>query len=212
MLSFLRTSDPPKTRQAAMNPVPFDSGRSSLAIIHEDAESWLRGTLPPFSKEKPSIMQPPVHFHLYQDERFRIVSGRCNLFKDTLETPWKTLDKNDPDGLKEAVVPKMTYHAFQNASTTEQLVVDVSLTPGDFEREERFFRNFFGYQEDCIRAGKEPSPFQLMVFLKSVDTPLGFPIGFTGNILLQNFMTWWGTWVLGYKSCYPEYYEEKKQT
>jgi hypothetical protein len=108
-----------------------------------------------------------------------------------------------------AVVPRMTYHSFQDASATEPLVIDVNLPPGDFEREGRFFRNFFDYLDDCKKAGQDPSPFQPMVFLKSADKPLGLPVGFVASRLLQDVMAWWWRSILGYKSSYAEHCEEK---
>ncbi len=79
--------------------------------------------------------------------------------------------------------------------------------------EERFFRNFFGYLEDCRRAGNQPSVFQLELFLYTVDGPLAIPCPGPDGV------KWWvsrvvmvllgvviGEWVLGYKRTYPEYY------
>lgn len=94
-------------------------------------------------------------------------------------------------------------------------MVDIQLDPEDYENEQRFFRNFFGYLDDCKGAGAAPSLFQLMVFLRSADTPLALPVG---NEAVGVWVSWvfmvvvagWGKWVLGYKESYPEYYESSK--
>ncbi|EXJ65516.1 hypothetical protein A1O7_01857 [Cladophialophora yegresii CBS 114405] len=107
------------------------------------------------------------------------------------------------------------YHKFENASKTQSLVVDVQLDPGDYEAEQRFFRNFFGYLDDCRKAKMEPSPFQLFVFLHAADTPVALPLPneWLGVIVSWVFLTVMasvGRWVLGYQASYPEYYDERK--
>lgn len=94
-------------------------------------------------------------------------------------------------------------------------MLNIHLTPEDYENEQRFFRNFFGYLDDCKQAKLEPSLFQLLVFLESADTPLAIPAPteFLGKVLSRVFMfvvAGVGKWVLGYKDCYPEYYEDGK--
>jgi hypothetical protein len=100
MLSFLRAPLPPKTNRATQNPIPYQGGQSTLAFSQSGSEYLLRGTQPPFSKDDPSTMQPPVHFHLhfhlYQDEHFRVVSGACHLFRDTTARRWKTPRRGRP--------------------------------------------------------------------------------------------------------------------
>ena len=44
---------------------------------------------------------------------------------------------------------KKIYHTINNASTTEPLVLDVNLTSEEYNNEQRFFRKFFGYLDDC---------------------------------------------------------------
>ncbi|KAH8654911.1 hypothetical protein BGZ61DRAFT_467186 [Ilyonectria robusta] len=216
MLSFLRAPLPPRTNRAGENPIIYEDGASSLEFRTSSTSNYLlRNKHPPFNKDSPSIMVPPFHYHIHQTEHFRIVSGTCNLFKDTADQPWKTLSAEAPDGLKTAFVPPKQYHTIKNASTTAPLVLDVSLTPEDVEGEERFFRNFFGYLDDCRKAGQKPSLFQLMVFLQNSDTPLGLPIapkglGLVASNVFMHGMGFFGRWVLGYKPTYEDYYVEKK--
>jgi mannose-6-phosphate isomerase-like protein (cupin superfamily) len=216
MFAFLRPSLPPKTNRAGESLIVYEDGASFLEFRQTGGSDYLlRNQHPPFNKDNPSIMVPPFHFHLHQTEHFRIVSGECHLFKDTADKPWKTLSAQDPQGLKTAFIPPNEYHTINNASTTEPLVLDVSLTPEDVEGEERFFRNFFGYLDDCRKAGQQPSIFQLMVFLRSSDTPLGLPVKPKWLALLlsrmfMHSMGFFGRWILGYQSSYEEYYHEKK--
>ncbi|CAK7217054.1 hypothetical protein SCUCBS95973_003021 [Sporothrix curviconia] len=160
-------------------------------------------------------MNPPLHYHIDQTESFRILLGECHLFNTTADVPWKTLSAKDPDGLKTASIPNTIYHTLQNASTSEHLILDVKLSPEDAEGEQMFFRNFFGYLDDCRIAGQPPSFFQLMVFLKAADTPLGLPmptqwLRVVVSRVFMNVMGWWGEWVLGYEKTYEEYYTERK--
>jgi len=207
---------PPRTHRADESLIIYEDGASSLEFRKSSPEDYLlRNMHPPWDTKKPSIMVPPFHFHIYQTEHFRIVSGSCHLFKDTATKPWKTLSADDPNGVKTASIPPNTYHTINNASTTEPLVIDVSLTPEDVEGEERFFRNFFGYLDDCRKAGQAPSLFQLMVFLNDSDTPLGLPIfpkwlGVAASRAFLQAMGLFGRYVLGYQPSYAEYYREKK--
>lgn len=93
--------------------------------------------------------------------------------------------------------------------------MDIHLTPEDYENEQRFFRNFFGYLDDCKKSKTEPSLFQLLVFLHSADTPLALPLPteWLGRIVSRIFLivvASWGRFMLGYKDNYPEYYEAGK--
>ncbi|KAJ9136851.1 hypothetical protein NKR23_g9568 [Pleurostoma richardsiae] len=215
MLSFLRSPLPPRTNRAADNPIFYEDGASLLEFREAGADYLLRNMHPPFEEGKPqSIMVPPFHYHIYQTEHFRILEGSCHLFRDTADKPWKTLSA-DGSGEKTAAIPNNLYHTLRNASATQPLVLDVSLTPEDVEGEERFFRNFFGYLDDCRKADRKPSLFQLMVFLRGADTPLGLPmptrwLGLVASRIFLAFMGSVGYWILGYKETYPEYYIEKK--
>ncbi|KAF9880248.1 hypothetical protein CkaCkLH20_02202 [Colletotrichum karsti] len=215
MLSFLRAAHPVRTNNAANNPIPYEQGRSSVTFSAPGSEYIMTHRIPPTSKENGvSIIQPPFHYHIYQDEFFRVKSGKGNFFRDTDPKPFATLS-DEPNGQATASVKAGTYHRFENATETEDLVVDIHLTPESYENEQRFFRNFFGYLDDCKRAGTEPSIFQLFVFLHSADTPLAvpIPIPFLGRLasrVLLVVVAYWGRWVLGYRDTYPEYYDSEK--
>lgn len=122
-------------------------------------------------------------------------------------------------GRSTATLGPNRYHRFENASSTEDLVMNIQLDPEDAENEERFFRNFFGYLDDCKLAKVEPSVFQLFVFLHSADTPLAVPmpnlgawmegVGVRVSWVLMVVVAWVGRVVLGYRSSYREYYDEE---
>lgn len=216
MFAFLRQPLPPKLNRADQNPIYYENGTSALEFLENPEDYLLRNTHPPYNKDDPSIMNPPFHYHINQTEHFRIVSGECHLFKDTKSASWKTLSAKEPAGLRTASIPNQIYHTLQNVSSTEPLVLDVSLTPENYEGEQRFFRNFFGYLDDCKRVGQKPSLFQLMVFLRSSDTPLGLPmpsktVGVFASRIFMNFMAFVGERLLGYDSTYDEYYVERKR-
>jgi mannose-6-phosphate isomerase-like protein (cupin superfamily) len=211
MLSFLRATAPPRLNRADCNPVTYEDGASAIEFIEEPGQFFLRNTHPPYNKDDPSLVNPPLHYHIHQTEHFRVCSGEVNLYRDHAEEPWKVLG---PDG-STASVPNAVYHTLRNASTRNPLVLDVGLTPEDKASEERFFRNFFGYLDDCKRAKQEPSLFQLMVFLRHADTPLGLPLPtqwlrLAGSRAFTNIMGLIGEWVLGYQPSYSEYYLPRK--
>lgn len=213
MFSFLCPSLPPKTNTATSNFITYEDGASSVEFYKAGSDYILQNVHPPFNKEHPSIMTPPPHYHLYQTEHFRIVSGSAHIFRENMKTPWITLSENSLDAPKTASIPKRVLHTIKNGSAVDKLVLDVSLTPEDYEAEQKFFRNFFGYLDDCRKAGSPPSIFQLMVFLDAADTPIGLPlpglVGLTASRLFLVAMSWWGKWILGYKPTYPEYYTQK---
>lgn len=213
MLSFLRAPQPPRLYRADQNPIIYENGRSSLEFRERGAKYTLRNVHPPLDDD-PSIMVPPFHWHINQSEHFSIVSGSIDLFAKKDDKPWKTLS-DAPGAEKTAVIPKKIPHRLQNTSSTQPLIVDVHLSPEEYEQEQRFFRNQFGYLDDCKRAGKAPSVVQLIVFLHREDTPVWLPIAplWLGLFVSRIFMVVvaaWGRWALGYKSSYPEYYDEKK--
>lgn len=79
--------------------------------------------------------------------------------------------------------------------------------------QERFFRNFFSYLDDCVMTKTEPSIFQLLLFLYGADTPLAVPV--PGPRWIGRSISWLvmyiagviiGEYLLGYQITYKEYY------
>ncbi|RAL13934.1 cupin domain-containing protein [Aspergillus homomorphus CBS 101889] len=215
MLAFFCSPSPVRVNRASQNPILYENGRSAVSFYASDEEYVFRTTLPPRDASGISIMEPPCHYHIHQTETFRMVKGTMSLYKGVDPKPWKQLAVTADGKQPTATVPPKTYHRLQNASSTDELIFDVRLSPVDYEVEERFFRNFFGYLDDCKNANQAPSLFQLMVFLYHADIPLALPLPWHGLGIVVSWVytaatAMWGQWVLGYKVSYPEYYEEKK--
>ncbi|KAE9968965.1 hypothetical protein EG328_007150 [Venturia inaequalis] len=211
MFSFLGASHPPRTNNATNNPIMYENGLSQVSFRKPDSDFIMTHTIPPTTKEKGvSIIVPPFHYHIHQDEYFHIQSGSATIYKGIDPEPFTTLSTS-PGGRRKAVIPRKTYHRFENASETETLVIDIHLSPEDYESEQRFFRNFFGYLDDCKSAKVAPSLFQLLVFLHAADTPLALPLPnhTLGLWVSRAFLigaALVGRWVLGYGVSYDEYY------
>lgn len=216
MLSFLRGNNPARTNNAANNPVVYEQGRASVTFRKPNSDYLMTHVIPPDSDANSgvSIITPPFHYHIYQDEFFRVQKGTGNFYQGVNPKPFAVLS-GEPGATNTAKIPKGRYHRFENASKTEDLVVDIHLAPEAFESEQRFFRNFFGYLDDCKQARTSPSLFQLMVFLQAADTPLAIPLpwewlGKVASRVLLTTVAFWGKWILGYRDTYVEYYEEGK--
>lgn len=215
MFSFLRGVGPIRTHNAANNPIYYDGGRSTVTFREPNSEYCMTHTIPPDTEEHGgSVLTPPPHYHIYQDEHFHVRKGVGNFYCGLGSTPFAILTgglgKQSTTSIKAG-----RYHRFENASKTEDLVVDIHLSPESYESEQRFFRNFFGYLDDCKKAKTAPSFFQLLVFLHSADTPLAVPLPWEGlgrvaSRILLTFTAFWGKWILGYRDTYLEYYEEGK--
>ncbi|KAL1644451.1 hypothetical protein SLS58_004365 [Diplodia intermedia] len=186
MLSFL-TSHAPRTNTASHNPVVLGS---------------------------PAAGAGPVTMHFYapsaarRTESFDVVKGRLLAVCDAIPSGSSVVHPG-----QSVTVPNGAIHRFENAADPEsgdELVFDLSMDPKKAEGDEIFFRHFYGYLDDCGRAGRSPNFFQLMLFLWEADTILVLPflprfvsigfVWFTGKVV--------GKWVLGLNHLYPEYYRK----
>lgn len=84
-------------------------------------------TMPPITPGSPPNLAPPMHFHMYQKEEFHVVSGRARFHLEGL-----THERNE-DGIFE--IPVGAYHRFENASLTDDLVIQVRLDEQDWVQE-----------------------------------------------------------------------------
>ncbi|EME41388.1 hypothetical protein DOTSEDRAFT_73716 [Dothistroma septosporum NZE10] len=219
MLCFLRAPHPQRTNNASKDIVVYENGTSSVQYHNKRHNSYMMThTIPPaHPKDRPSIIQPPLHYHIYQTEKFHVQQGTANMFFGLSPKPSAILSAQGANS--SAILGPCRYHRFENASSTEDLKIDIQLDPEDYENEQRFFRNFFGYLDDCKRAEQTPSIFQLFVFLHSADTPLAIPLPnlpFMENLgvylsrLLLVAVAYFGLYGLGYQQTYPEYYDSSK--
>ena len=202
--SFTRTS------KSAQNPMILDGGRALLEFTRtKSSPNFMRATVPQrlesemqmkgslsFPQQRSSNLIPPLHWHALQDETFSVVSGHM--------VATVSGKQNVHVEGESTLIPRGQYHTFANASDSVPLVIDVQLTPDNRLRDERFFRNAYGYLDDVTKAGKQPSPFQGLLFLWSADiipalsgpqwlmAPLGKFLGWFGGVVM-------GKWVLGYR-------------
>jgi hypothetical protein len=166
-----------------------------------------------------SFFNPPQHLHLYQTEDFIVEQGTGIWYQPTAANPaHRRIVKKASDADPVIHLPKGTFHRFENASDTEPLVVGIRVDPpgNNDVMEEQFFRNFFGYLEDCRKHGSQPSIFQLELFLHTVDGPLAIPVPgpdavkwWVSRVMMLVLGVVIGEWVLGYKRTYPDYYSGK---
>ena len=215
MFTFLRGQDPPRTTNASNNPIIYDDGRSSVTFQAPGSQYIMTHRIPPTTIEHGiSIVAPPLHYHIYQDEYFHVQSGIGNFYRGFDKTPFAVLS-GSPGAQSAASVQAGQFHKFENASQTTDLVVDIHLTPETYENEQRFFRNFFGYLDDCRATKRVPNLFQLLVMLDSANTPVAVPMpwGWMARLasrLLTTGGALVGRWVFCFQSSYPEYYEEPR--
>lgn len=144
----------------------------------------------------------PEHVHARQEERFVVVSGRMGVRAAGSE---RILEAGE-----EVVVPPGAPHTFWNASQSgEELHHIVELRPA--LNSEGFFETVFGLQRDGrLAAGKANVPLIMAPvvleyenFLPGIPIPvqkvLFRPLALLGRLL-------------GYRSSYPEYGDDRKDT
>jgi mannose-6-phosphate isomerase-like protein (cupin superfamily) len=213
MLSILRGREPVKRDIAAANPLTFQHDPGTI-IFNPAAERYFMTHVIPNSK---SFLNPPTHIHFWQTEYFNVREGTGIWYLPT-HGDCSKVQQVKKAGDEPIHLPAGMYHRFENPSDTEPLIVDIRIDPETVPRglEEMFFRNFFGYLDDCISQKLSPSIFQLALFLDSVDMALAVPIPGPDWLKLRTSRSigWFlgtvvGVWLLGYKKTYPEYYREE---
>lgn len=213
-LALLRQRLPHRTTTAHLTTLPFVdfNGEKSFSITFVDhvlpnSPSSIQ-TFPPNGQGRTSLFNPPAHYHILQDEYFRVISG---------QGIWHLWDDTDVVLAvgQEIRVPAQKYHWFQNASNTEPLVVGYWYDKERPMKEELFFRNTLSYFADCLAVGMQPSKFQLALF--GWDDLLVFSIvhskflpkavEFISNLAICGIMAYVGRYLLGYERSYKEYYK-----
>ena len=202
-----------RSNTASQNPIFYEDGRSKLTFHNPDSTYLLTNVLPPGK----TFFSPPLHLHLFQTEHFLVNSGTAAFYlRPTSKDPGRSLVQ--ANGTIE--IPVGAYHRFENASKTENLVISLRLDPQRWDAEEAFFRNFFGYQEDCRKSNVSPSFLQMLRFLHGNDTPVAIPVPdwcpeWVGCWMSRTFLVVFGVlvgeYIMGYKKSYPEYFRRRTQ-
>lgn len=153
-------------------------------------------------------IRPPYHFHWHQEETFVIRQG---IFIFTLEGQELRLSAADGP----IRIQKGLRHTFcPDPETDETAIIEITASPEDSGLSESFFRNLYGYLDDCEKANIAPSLPQLLLFLDSAEVSLAFPgPAFLANPASRLFGLLFGRylgWALGYKASYDEYYDPKR--
>ncbi|MCJ1309563.1 hypothetical protein MMC25_003223 [Agyrium rufum] len=175
---------------------------SSVTSYNEFDPAYHRGR-----PDNKNMVKPPYHWHWYQEEFFEIHQGEI-----IFNLEGKLFKKTAADG--RITIPIGQRHTFQPDPDCKETCILTITTGTPSGVDERFFRNVYGYIDDCVKHGLEPSPVQMFMFLDSAEVGAGLP----GPRWIANPVSWvlavvvgrWMGWALGYKASYPEYYEEKK--
>ena len=199
MLSF--NAQPPRTRQSHLRTISTEDGRTRVEFLSSDPTSTysMRTVVPP----GPTIHAPPYHWHKYQTETFKVESG---IFLANIEGQEQAITAGNTYSVEPGV-----YHTFSNGSPDADLVIWTGLDPQERERDEAFFRNLYGYLDDCRKAGMQPSLCQICLWLHLFDCYLALPGPRRLAMWVSQWLVWTlgvvvGKWLLGMKESYPEYY------
>ncbi|CDZ96178.1 RmlC-like jelly roll fold [Phaffia rhodozyma] len=134
---------------------------------------------------------PPLHYHLYQKERFRCLKGRMLYIRDGKQ------GSVNP-GEEILILPRQVHTFWPDTSVDDDLDVEISTSAGGFD--EYFLNSFFGYVSSCIAENVEPNPVQIFMMLDSADVVLGDLPTVIARAL--NVGARWLGWAVGYKTRY----------
>lgn len=134
-----------------------------------------------------------------------------------------TVSASDPQPVH---VPAQARHTFKVDDSHEgPCTIEVSTrtspqSPSDepeaYGANAKFFRNIYSYLDDCYTQDVSPSLPQILLMLDSAEISMAFP----GPRWLAHPLSWafgvivgrWiGRYLLGYRSSYPEYWDENQE-
>lgn len=194
------------------NLVTYEDG-VSLAEFYPPGNNYLgRQVVPPDNKLRDgskSLMAPPSHIHLLQDELFHVKQGEGLWY--IRGQPARHLKAGD-----DIRIPQFIPHRFENMpGSTETLTIEYNYDASMREMEMRFFYHIFAYMDDCGKAKMPLSTLQLCVFCADCWMPvdLGIPGPQFLNLILSTLFMFTGAavgrLVFGYQRTYPEYYQKE---
>jgi mannose-6-phosphate isomerase-like protein (cupin superfamily) len=142
MLSWLKV--PQRTQVARLSHIVFDDGASSITFRPPSDRFLVVNSLPTATPSKQTsnktipepncALEPPLHWHRYQDETFHVIAGAAKFYIDSTERIVQASET--------ITVPKGAYHTFRNASVDMRLEVQFVLEPQRRDNDECFFRSF----------------------------------------------------------------------
>lgn len=142
-LSVLRGQMPVRSSTAHLARIPMEDG-ASYVEFHQDGDYFTTHYIP----NSKSMLNPPTHLHLYQTEDFKVIEGKGIWYLPTRNQEHTMVAGDPPNHL-----PAGVFHRFQNPSEDTPLKVSLRIDPDNDKvnrmTEERFFRNFFSYLDDC---------------------------------------------------------------
>ncbi len=159
--------------------------------------------------KEPEIIFHKEIFHWNKSENFTLESGKlASHCEGRFHTYYSAV---------------IDFEAYPGWSHIFEVYSDKENEDGVFTRKlengEKFFRNLFGYLDDCQKANIKPDIFQILLILHDNQTSLTVPkipakirkffgkwvLGYIGGKII-------GEKILGYRSSYPEYYVERKSS
>lgn len=156
------------------------SGNSVLEIQYQP-KPWAFKGVP----DAQNYLIPPIHYHWYQDEYFKVTKGTYVLTRN--HGPWQTKTTvSSTDAENSITIPAGQFHTFAaSADSTEPCSIEISAStvspsfPFSIFRyfpllrwvwresnpgiTERYFRNVYAYRDDCEKQGVPPRLLQLLL-------------------------------------------------
>jgi len=214
MLSFL-AHHPPRTDISLKNPITSSDGAVTTYFVTPEKPDQGFCIRQIFHMHKireirkagkePYII-PPYNWHWGQTEVFTVEKGTLIALLDGKHITYKAGES--------FLIKSGVYHTFTvDSSLDEDMILVVKLEKWQDGMDEKFFRNLFGYLDDCHRANVHPNLFQLLLILYDSETSVVVP---KVPKMIGKFMGRWllgfvcgkiiGGKLLGFRASYKEYY------
>jgi len=203
----------PKTFTAGQNPlVVFEGALEIDNITPPKGRSFLfrvtfHVTHPRLKAIAATGKKPPLHFHPYQAEFFKIISGKVTIEVEGAERVISA------ESGEVSIEPGPYHRLWPTPGSEENLIFDLSASEAPdvpLIVDQCFFENWYGYQNDVLLHGEKLDIIQVMNMFDAGDSylalfPRWLPFGrilaqFTGILIGR----WFGS-LLGYRPFHPEW-------
>ncbi|KAI1466786.1 uncharacterized protein F4812DRAFT_65906 [Daldinia caldariorum] len=169
-----------------------------------------------------SARKPPLHFHPHQEEYIQVLEGSLAVEIEGEETillpdrgelrvrPWTNHRLYSPQKL-----PGEAEEGAYRVSTASRdqrktvFLLSGAQTSEVFQLDTMFFQNWYGYQDEMVMSGKEPSLIITMCMFDAGGSYLSLPKWFPFSYRLAQILgivvgRWLGA-LLGYQPFYPKW-------